>query len=79
MMVNGPLAVLASHIPLPSINHGNSCDIYKNHSSACSDLYLTYMGMFAIVAVPLTCLSTARASLPCAKAAMLFERVLICV
>jgi len=47
---------LASHVPLPGINSSEECDIYKDHSSACSSLYLTYTGLFALVAIPLTCL-----------------------
>ena len=47
---------LASHIGIPGLNGGHECDIYKDHSSGCSDLYYAYMGMFALVAIPLTCL-----------------------
>jgi amino acid permease len=47
---------LASHVGLPNINGGNECDIYKDSSSSCSDLYYTYVAMFTLVAVPLTCL-----------------------
>lgn len=47
---------LASHVGLPGINNGNECDIYKNHSNGCSDLYLTYIALFSLVAIPLTCL-----------------------
>jgi hypothetical protein len=47
---------LASHVPLPGINGGEECDIYKDHGSGCSALYYTYVGMFAVVAIPLTCL-----------------------
>lgn len=45
---------LASHVGIPGISE--ECNIYKDGSSACNNLYLTYMAMFAVVAVPLTCL-----------------------
>lgn len=47
---------LASHVPFPGVNDGKECDIYKDSSQGCSDLYLLYMGLFSLVAIPLTCL-----------------------
>jgi hypothetical protein len=47
---------MASHIGLPGLNGGSECDIYKDHSQECTDLYLSYMGLFALVVVPLTTL-----------------------
>jgi hypothetical protein len=45
---------LASHVGMPGIS--GECDIYKDGSSSCNNLYLTYMAIFAVVVLPLTCL-----------------------
>ena len=47
---------LASHVGIPGINGGHECDIYKDGSSSCTNLYLFYIALFSLVSVPLTCL-----------------------
>lgn len=47
---------LATQIAIPFVNDGHTCDVYKDHSSSCSLLYLFWLALFSVVVVPLTCM-----------------------
>jgi hypothetical protein len=47
---------LASHVGIPFINDGQTCLPYSDSSSGCTQLYLFYAAIFAVIVVPLTCM-----------------------
>ncbi|KAL0486267.1 11 TM domain-containing transmembrane protein [Acrasis kona] len=47
---------MALFIPLP-IKGWYTCDVALDHSSTCNNLYMIYIGIFALMVVPLTCLN----------------------
>nr|CAG4714004.1 unnamed protein product [Naegleria fowleri] len=47
---------MASHVPLP-INGWFTCNVYSDNSSTCDALYKIYVGLYALVVVPMTCLN----------------------
>lgn len=48
---------LTSLIPLPGISNGLNCDVYQDYFPVnCEYAYLIYMGIFALVVVPIACM-----------------------
>src|SRR5438045_1637366 len=47
---------MAGHVPIPFLNDGQSCNTEVDLSSSCHYLYLFYLGLFAMIVIPLTCL-----------------------
>lgn len=47
---------VASNVPVSFLNGGSYCDVYKDHSSSCSSVYLFWLLIFALIVVPLTCM-----------------------
>lgn len=46
----------SANVPVPFLNGGATCNIEQAGSAACSGLYLLWLAVFAVVAVPLACL-----------------------
>lgn len=47
---------MASHVPLP-INGWYTCNVYSDNSTSCDILYKIYVGVYALIVVPMTCLN----------------------
>ncbi|KAL9658360.1 hypothetical protein ABK040_015680 [Willaertia magna] len=47
---------MASHVPLP-ISGWFTCNVYTDTSVTCDILYKIYIGIYAIIVIPLTCLN----------------------
>lgn len=47
---------MASNIPVPFLNDGVVCDVEKNMSQGCQNIYLFYLLVFIPIAVFLSCL-----------------------
>jgi amino acid permease len=50
---------LSSHVSIPFINAGNTCDLYAEGgslNSGCNSLYTFYLAIFACIVVPLSCM-----------------------
>jgi hypothetical protein len=71
---------LASHIAVPFLNGGQTCQPYSDFSSGCTDLYLFYAACFAAVVIPLTCMDlTEQTPLQIALACLRFVAVAVMV
>lgn len=71
---------LASHIAVPFLNGGQTCQPYSDFTSGCTDLYLFYAACFAAVVVPLTCMDlTEQTPLQIALACLRFVAVAVMV
>eukprot|EP00762_Andalucia_godoyi_P002685 ANDGO_03430.mRNA.1 Transmembrane protein 104 homolog len=46
----------SANVPFYSEGEWRTCDIYSDSSSACEGVYLFWLAVFSIIAVPLTCL-----------------------
>ena len=47
---------MASHVPLP-INGWYTCNVNSDNSVSCDILYKIYVGIYALVVIPMTCLN----------------------
>lgn len=46
---------MASHVPLP-INGWYTCNVNSDNSTSCDILYKIYVGIYALIVIPMTCL-----------------------